>query len=80
MSLIVDVPVTLHIAVSFPEGQPIDAQGAAAAIAAHAAEHFAHVSQVRIAAFNEVNRIHPYGAGIIETVTSTVHAAVKQVA
>ena len=80
MSFIVDVPVTLSISVSFPEGQPADAQGATVAIAALAAEHFAHVSHARIAAFNEVNRIHPHGSGVIETVTSTVHTVVTHAA
>ena len=64
----VAVPVTLHVTVSVPAGAAVDAE----TVAVCAAEHFAHVSHAEIAAFNEVNRVHPQAAGIVESVTAAV--------
>ncbi|MFP5514956.1 MAG: hypothetical protein ACLGJC_17940 [Alphaproteobacteria bacterium] len=68
----VAVPVTFEITVELPGEVP--ASAFAATIAAHAAEHFAHVSQAQIHAFNEVNRVHPQGPGLITAASSHVDA------
>ncbi|MBP2303411.1 hypothetical protein [Azospirillum picis] len=59
----VTVPVTIEISVELPAGP--QAAIVADALATQAAEHFAHVSQAQIRAFNEVNRIHRAGAGTV---------------
>jgi len=66
------VPVTLHVTVAFPNSTPLNPQAAAEAVAACAAEHFAHVSHAEISAFNEVNRVHPQAVGTVEAVSSSV--------
>ncbi|MBY6260916.1 hypothetical protein EI613_03125 [Azospirillum sp. 412522] len=64
MVQIIDVPVTLRIAVAdTPDGQ---------ALALRAAEHFSHVSHAQIAAFNAVNRVHSADQGTVESVASIV--------
>ncbi|MCG5241841.1 hypothetical protein [Azospirillum doebereinerae] len=74
MPQIIEIPVTLRVVIADPvDGTPSGAE--AAAIAALAAEHFTHVSHAQIAAFNEVNRVHPQGKGVVEAVTSVVHTA-----
>jgi hypothetical protein len=67
-SVVVDVPVTLRVAVSVPEGQPDDIGQAARQLASAAVESFGHVSHDRIRAFNEVNRVHSVVPGQVETV------------
>ncbi|CAO3455361.1 hypothetical protein [Azospirillum sp.] len=67
MAEIVEVSVTLRIAVAdAPDGR---------ALALRAAEQFSHVSHARIAAFNEVNRVHSADHGTVEAVTSTIVGA-----
>ncbi|MGQ9371838.1 hypothetical protein [Azospirillum sp. A39] len=80
MSVTVDVPVTLRITVSFADAAPADQHGAAAAVAAEAAASFSHVTEARIAAFNEVHRLHPHGPGTVEAVAADVHAPLKRTA
>ncbi|AWB07688.1 hypothetical protein A6A40_22145 (plasmid) [Azospirillum humicireducens] len=74
----VAVPVTFEITVELPGDVP--APAVAAAIAARAAEHFAHVGQAQIHAFNEVNRIHRLGPGLITAASSRPDAAHKAAA
>ncbi|MGQ9372200.1 hypothetical protein [Azospirillum sp. ST 5-10] len=69
----VSVPVTFQIRVAVPAGR--NARALAEAVAAHAAERFAHVSQAQIHAFNEVNRIHPAKAGEVAEVATDVGSA-----
>ncbi|WP_372399516.1 hypothetical protein ABMY26_28285 [Azospirillum sp. HJ39] len=64
---VIEVSVTLRIAVADA------ADGQAAAL--RAAEHFSHVSHARIAAFNEVSRVHSVDGGVVEAVTSIVAGA-----
>lgn len=64
---VIDVSVTLRIAVADA------ADGLAAAL--RAAEQFSHVSHARIAAFNEVSRVHSVDQGTVEAVTSIVAGA-----
>ncbi|ALG73625.1 hypothetical protein VY88_22715 [Azospirillum thiophilum] len=64
---VIDVSVTLRIAVADA------ADGQAAAL--RAAEQFSHVSHARIAAFNEVSRVHSADQGTVEAVTSIVAGA-----
>lgn len=73
-TVVVEVPVTLRIAVGFPEGVPADADHAARALAAEAAKSITHMSQPRLRAFNEVHRIHPVGEGVLESVESELPA------
>lgn len=70
----VAVPVTLHItvAVAVPEGAGISCETAAELVAASAAGHLAHVGHADIAAYNEVNRVHPQAAGTVESVSVSV--------
>ncbi|HYG90505.1 MAG TPA: hypothetical protein VD978_30080 [Azospirillum sp.] len=72
----VAVPVILHVTVRVPSGAAVDAE----AIATCAAEHFAHVSHAEIAAFNEVNRIHPEAPGAVDAVSATVERPRKAAA
>lgn len=67
MVQIIDVPVTLRIAVADALDGP--------ALALRAAEHFSHVSHAQIAAFNEVNRVHSTDQGTVESVASIVAGA-----
>ncbi|MBK1840552.1 hypothetical protein JHL17_24415 [Azospirillum sp. YIM B02556] len=67
MVQIIDVPVTLRIAVA----DALDGQ----ALALRAAEHFSHVSHAQISAFNEVSRVHSTDQGSVESVTSLVAGA-----
>ncbi|WP_029009489.1 hypothetical protein [Azospirillum halopraeferens] len=67
----VTVPVAFRISVEVPANGPATAE----TIAASAAEHFAHVSRAQVRAFNEVNRIHAPGAGVVTAVTSGLDAA-----
>ena len=76
----VTVPVTFQISVEVPASSGVKQRMMAEAIAAYAAEHFAHVSQAQIHAFNEVNRIHPHGTGVITAVASGVDGAQKAAA
>ena len=74
----VAVPVTFEITVELPGDVP--AAALAAAIASRAAEHFAHVGQAQIHAFNEVNRVHPQGPGVITAASSRLDADRKAAA
>ncbi|PWC41449.1 hypothetical protein [Azospirillum sp. TSO22-1] len=76
----VTVPVAFQISVEVPANSGANQRVLAEALAAYAAEHFAHVSQAQIHAFNEVNRIHPHGTGVITAVSSGVDAAQKTAA
>lgn len=67
MAEIIEVSVTLHIAVADASDGP--------ALALRAAEQFSHVSHAQIAAFNEVNRVHSADHGTVEAVTSIVAGA-----
>ncbi|MCR6629861.1 MAG: hypothetical protein NVV74_07290 [Magnetospirillum sp.] len=64
-TVVVEVPVTLRIAVAFPDGAPADARQAATELASEAARRLTHVSAPRLRAFNEVNRLHPHGEGVL---------------
>ncbi|PWC36065.1 hypothetical protein [Azospirillum sp. TSO35-2] len=66
----VTVPVTFEISVELPATAGTQAAALAEAVAVRAAEHFAHVGQAQIRAFNEVNRVHPQGPGVITAVDS----------
>lgn len=71
MSLTISVPVTLRITVASTDGVALS-EPVATAFAAFAAEHFSHVGHDRIAAFNEVNRVHPHGDVVVEAVVSAL--------
>lgn len=74
-TVVVEVPVTLRIAVAFPEGTPSDPRQAARQLAAEAAKSLTHVSQPQLRAFNEVNRLHPHGTGVLQSVESQLPGA-----
>jgi len=74
-ALVVEVPVTLKIAVRVPQGDNGDAKGVARALAQHAAHSLSHVSHARLDAFNETNRVHPHAAGEVTAVEAQVNAA-----
>jgi len=76
----VTVPATFRISVAVPGSNRADQRVIAEAIAACAAEHFAHVSEAQIRAFNEVNRIHPHGVGMITAVISSPDSTPKTTA
>lgn len=64
-TVVVEVPVTLRIAVAFPDGAPADARQVARELAGEAARRLTHVSEPQLRAFNEVNRLHPHGEGVV---------------
>lgn len=64
-TVVVEVPVTLRIAVAFPGGAPADPRQAARELAAEATRRLTHVGEAQLRAFNEVNRLHPHGEGIL---------------
>jgi hypothetical protein len=66
--IVVEVPLTLSVSVLVPEGAGDAAREAARALAQHAAHTFSHVSHASIRAFNETNRLHPQGAGMVTAV------------
>lgn len=68
----VQVAVQLNVTVTLPAGVNGDAQATAQALAAEAASHLCHVSRARLAAFNEVHRLHSEdGAKIAAVATVT---------
>lgn len=67
-TVVVEVPVTLRIAVAFPDGSPADPAVAAKKLAEQAAKSLTHVSHPQLCAFNEVNRVHPFASGVLESV------------
>ncbi|MBC7907896.1 MAG: hypothetical protein H7Y60_14295 [Rhodospirillaceae bacterium] len=67
--------MTLRVEVSFPEGEPNDKLQSAKSLAVFAANGLTHVSTAQIQAFNKINRLHPFGAGEVLTVTSTIRDA-----
>ncbi|MCR6633033.1 MAG: hypothetical protein NVV74_24970 [Magnetospirillum sp.] len=68
--LVIEVPVTLCIAVSFPDGVPADGRTAAEDLARQAAQRLTHVSGSRLRAFNAVNKIHAQGRGEVRSVVA----------
>ena len=64
-TVVVEVPMTMRIAVSFPEGASCDPKTDAAALADWAAHKLSHVTHAQIDACNEINRLFPHGAGVI---------------
>lgn len=76
--VVVEVPVTLRVEVIFPEGPPRDSLQSAHFLAVCAAKSLTHVSAAQIHAFNEVNRLHPFGTGEVLAVDSIVHAAAPE--
>jgi hypothetical protein len=67
-TVVVEVPVTLRIAVAFPAGAPADVRQAARELAGEAVRRLTHVSEPQLRAFNEVNRLHPHGEGVLTSV------------
>lgn len=74
-NVVVEIPVTLRVAVTFPEGAPPDPRRAAEQLARQATESFTHISASRIQAFNAVNRIHAFASGEVCSVVAKDQAA-----
>lgn len=74
-TVVVEVPVTLRVAVAFPDGAPADACQAARDLADEAARRLTHVSEPQLRAFNEVNRLHPHGEGVVAGVECSPETA-----
>lgn len=69
-TMLIEVPVTLRIAVAFPDGEPADRRQAAEHLAQQAARRLTRVSDQRLKAFNAVNKIHDLGDGEICSVVT----------
>jgi hypothetical protein len=72
-TIVVEVPETLAISVAVPEGAGEEGRQAARALAQHAARMFSHVSHATIDAFNETNRLHPEGSGLVTAVEARLN-------
>ncbi|CAH2599199.1 conserved protein of unknown function [Rhodovastum atsumiense] len=73
-TVVVELPMTMRISVTFPDGLPGNPQADAAALADWAARKLSHVSHAQIDACNELNRLFPHGRGVVATVDAQVQA------
>ena len=73
-TVVVELPMTLRVSITFAEPAPADRQ-AAAALADWVAGRLTHVSHAQIDACNEMNRLFPHGAGVVTAVDARLHLA-----
>ena len=71
-TVVVELPMTLRVSVTFPDGEPRNKQAEAAALAGWVAGKVSHVSHAQIDACNELNRLFPHGAGVVTEVDAQV--------
>jgi len=74
-TVVVEVPMTLRVSITFAGPAPADPQAAAAALASWAANQLTHVSHAQIDACNELNRLFPHGAGVVTAVNAQLRQA-----